>query len=72
MRRVLFSLVFLGGIVAGAAAIVAAALLRHNRKSATPPAEPPLPDGNSRGDDLRTWAAEFPDRTVAPEYLEDQ
>lgn len=71
MRRVLFTLVFLGGLVAGAATLAAAALLRHAHKNATPPAEPPLPDGNSRGDELLEWAAEFPDRTVAPEYLED-
>jgi hypothetical protein len=68
--RPVFAVLFLAGVVAGAGGIVAAALWRHARKAATPP-RPELPDGNSRGDELRRWMAANPDRARAPEYLED-
>lgn len=69
MRRVLFAVQFLGAIVAFAVAIVVVAAMHSADTS--PDAEPVLPDGNEHGDDLLTWAAEHPERTHAPEYLED-
>jgi hypothetical protein len=69
VRRVAFALQFLGAIVVLAVAIVVYVSMHAPD---TTPDEPELPDGNSRGDDLLTWAAQHPDRTHAPEYLEDQ
>lgn len=71
MRRVAFTLAFLGTLVVISVAVVVVAAM-HAPDTAPEPAEPPLPDGNTRGDDLLTWAAEHPERTHAPEYLEDQ
>lgn len=64
-----FALAFLGSILAAVIAIVVVASMHAPDTS---PDVPPLPDGNTRGDDLLTWAAEHPERTHAPEYLEDQ
>ena len=73
MRRVVFTLAFLGLIVVAAVAVVVVAKMPDDEPGVIP--DPPLPDGNSRGDDLLTWAAEHPDLTHAhdeyPTYLED-
>ena len=71
MRRVQFALLFLGSILATGIAIVVYASMHAPDTTPDQPAEPPLPDGNQRGDELLTWAAEHPDRAKAPEYLED-
>lgn len=68
MRRVLFAFVFLGLIVTAVVAVVVVATMPDDE----PGILPDLPDGNTRGDDLLDWAATHPDRTHAPEYLEDQ
>jgi hypothetical protein len=70
VSRVKFVAAFVVGAAAGAGALAAAALLRHSRKAAALPV-PDLPDGNSRGTELRRWMAANPDRARAPEYLED-
>jgi hypothetical protein len=69
---VVFTLAFLGSILAAVIAIVVVASMHAPDTAPDQPAEPPLPDGNSRGDDLLMWAAEHPDRACAPEYMEDQ
>ncbi|WP_143116336.1 hypothetical protein [Lentzea xinjiangensis] len=66
-----FAVQFLGAIVVVAVAIVVVAVMHVPDTVPDEPADLPLPDGNTRGDDLLTWAAEHPDRTHAPEYLED-
>lgn len=76
MRRVLFALWFCGAVVVTAVVVTAVAVVvvaaMHVPDTAPDlPAEPPLPDGNSRGDALLDWAVENPDRARAPEYLED-
>lgn len=71
MRRVAFALQFLGAIVALSVAVVVIAVMHVPDTLPDEPADLPLPDGNTRGDDLLRWAAEYPDRTIAPEYLED-
>jgi hypothetical protein len=69
VRRVLFALQFLGAVVALGVAVVVVAVMHV--PDTLPDAEPALPDGNSAGDDLLQWAADYPDRTLAPDYPED-
>ncbi len=71
MRLVVFALWFLGTITVTAIAVVIVALMYVPDTTPDELADLPLPDGNQRGDELLTWAAEHPDRAKAPEYLED-
>lgn len=68
----LFAVQFLGGILVTAIAIVVYVSMQARDTSPEQPAEPPLPDGNQRGDELLTWAAQFPDRTLAPDYPHEE
>lgn len=67
----MFTFVFLGVCLVASVAVVVVASMLAPDTSPDQPAEPPLPDGNERGDALLYWCAEHPDSARAPEYLED-
>lgn len=70
MRRVL--LAALGWVLAILSVAAVGVWVVATMPDDEPGVLPDLPDGNTRGDDLLTWAADYPDRTLAPDYLEDQ
>lgn len=71
MRRVVFTLAFLGTLVVASVAIVVVAAMYSPDTAPDQPAEPPLPDGNERGDDFLYWCRDNPDRAKAPNTVED-